>query len=235
MSNFNLPAVLFSLAAWGLIIFSAVFIYRRKEIKLKKWKIIFVMLIGLFSFSFKMHFYAVLIQISILPLGVWILFGVLRRKEGRWQTYRPYAWLGFAANFIFLISSILSISVHHMLFPRDEASTYVSNIHSPSVIVIHPSGKEEMVDSKKLQTAVENMEEKELNIFNWHDQTVSLDRTQMVETFPYVLKGTSSKWGSGIETLVYVEKDGKGILITSKEKQHYFRSPDSIFEGVDEE
>ena len=52
------------------------------------------------------------------------------------------------------------------------------------------------------------------------------------ERFPYLLTGVKPKWGSGIPTLIYLEEDGKGILITTPKKQLYFRSQQALVEGM---
>ena len=50
------------------------------------------------------------------------------------------------------------------------------------------------------------------------------------ERFPYLLTGTKPKWGSGIPTLNFLEKDGKGILITTPKRQLYFRAEQTLLE-----
>ena len=51
--------------------------------------------------------------------------------------------------------------------------------------------------------------------------------------FHIYLLEASSKWGSGLHTIIYIENDGKGILISTPQEQLYFRSEDSLIEGVE--
>lgn len=54
---------------------------------------------------------------------------------------------------------------------------------------------------------------------------------QTFERFPYILLGASPKWGSGYESTIYIESDGKGMLISTEKEQYYFRSSESILKG----
>ncbi|CAM5222527.1 hypothetical protein UACE39S_02711 [Ureibacillus acetophenoni] len=70
----------------------------------KRAKIAVAIVVGLFTFS--INFGNEMMKISILPLGVWILYFAFRNKGESWEKYRAYAWLGFWANFIFLARNI---------------------------------------------------------------------------------------------------------------------------------
>jgi hypothetical protein len=66
----------------------------------------------------------------------------------------------------------------------------------------------------------------------WYEETyMNAESTKTKERFPYQLIGTSPEWGSGFLTIIYLEEDGKGILLSTSNKQLYFRSEDSIIEG----
>ena len=73
-------------------------------------------------------------------------------------------------------------------------------------------------------------------IFNnqWYEDTyMNTDTNHSKERFPYQLMGISSKWGSGMDTIIYMEEDGKGILISTPQRQLYFRCDESFVEGVE--
>ncbi|WP_240335224.1 hypothetical protein [Paraliobacillus sediminis] len=127
MWHFSISLIdfLMGLLAWMVIGFIAYRIYKKQAVGLRVWKIVFVILVGLFSFSINWNAFDTLIKIPILPLGVWVLYAVLKRKEGRWQNYRLFAWLGFWSNFIFLISSLISIPIQQVVYPPDQPSTYL--------------------------------------------------------------------------------------------------------------
>lgn len=111
-----------------------IFAYRmmkKQAVKPKIWKVLVCVLVGVFSFSINLPpIGETPIKIAILPLGVWILYAFLKRKEGRWQSYRPFAWLGFFANFIFLAAALLSVPVQHSIYPENELSTYISTLRT---------------------------------------------------------------------------------------------------------
>ena len=75
---------------------------------------------------------------------------VLKGKDERWQTYRSFAWLGFCANFLFLASTLIAIPFHHVIYPKDEPSTYISNVENASILNIHPSAKDLSLNKESL-------------------------------------------------------------------------------------
>lgn len=58
----------------------------------------------------------------------------------------------------------------------------------------------------------------------WFEAAHTLGSNHREARFPYVLTGIETKWGSGKSPIIYLEKDGKGILISMEDKQLYFRS-----------
>lgn len=172
-----------------------------------------------------------LIKFPILPLGVWILYFVLRGKNESWQTYRAFAWLGFWMNFLFLVSTLIAIPIHQIIYSKEEPSTYLSNIKNASITTIHPSAKESSFNKESLLTQLHTLQQGTIYSDQWYeDLYMNPETEQRDERFPYQLIGTSSKWGSGIETMIFIEEDGKGILIATPRKQLYFRSEESVLE-----
>jgi hypothetical protein len=225
----NVIAILTGILAWGVIGFSAYQIYKKQTVKPKVWKILIVLFVGLFSFSINWIKFETIFKLPILPLGVWIMYFVLKGKEGRWQTYRSFAWLGFLANFIFLLSTLVSIPVHHGIYPKNEPSTYISNVENASIIPIHPSAKEQSLNKDSLMKQLQTLKQETIYSDQWYTETyMNADSTSRNERFPYQLNDTSAKWGSGLTTIIYMEYDGKGILLSTPKKQLYFRSEDSM-------
>ncbi|MFC4321622.1 hypothetical protein [Litchfieldia salsa] len=225
--SFNLPSIVIATLSWLLIAFLFTHLYR-KSAKPPIWKAFTILLIGLFTFSITFDTY----RISILPIGVWIAYGILKRNDQitRWMRYRPFAWLGFWANFIFLLGSILLNPFHALFYPEDKISTYITGIEHAEMIMIHPSG-ENVTIKDNLLALLKDMEQEPVQSIVWYEEvTSSLD-----EKFPYQLIGTTPKLGSDLTTTVYLERDGHGILITTPLEQYYFRSNDVLFEeGVPE-
>ena len=192
------------------------------------------MFVGLFSFSFKWNMFDTMVKFPILPLGVWILYFILKGREERWQTYRSFAWLGFWANFIFLASTLIAIPVHHVVYPKDEPSTYISKVGNASILNIHPSAKDRLLNEESLLNQLDTMSQETIFSDQWYEDTyMNPESNKRNERFPYQLIGASSKWGSGLDTIIYIEDDGKGILLSTPKEQLYFRSENSIIEGVE--
>lgn len=232
--TFNAIMILTGFFAWGFIAYFAYRIYKKRMVKPKKWKIFIVIFAGLFSFSINWNMFDTMLKFPILPLGVWILYFVLKGKDERWQTYRSFAWLGFCANFLFLAAALIAMPIHQAIYPKDKPTTYISNIADASIINIHPSAKERSLDKESLSKHLHTMGKETIYSDQWYEDTyMNTELNKKSERFPYQLIGTSSKWGSGFHTIIFIENDGKGILITTPKKQLYFRSEDSLIEGVE--
>ncbi|MFJ8065406.1 hypothetical protein ACIQYS_12315 [Psychrobacillus sp. NPDC096426] len=231
MWNGNIIEIATSIAAWIIIVVLAIRIYKKQLEQPKTWKTIIVILIGLFSFSINWDVFDTLVQIAILPLGVWILYAFLNRKDGLWEKYRYYAWLGFWSNFIFLSTALIAIPINYFVYPENEPRTYISNVENASIIAIHPSAKEHMVVKENLQKPIHNLKTKTFFSNEWYNETyMEAGADKRKERFPYLLINTLPKWGSGLGAAIYIEKDGKGLLIATPKKQYYFQSDESLIE-----
>ncbi|WP_156028875.1 hypothetical protein [Sporosarcina sp. D27] len=174
------------------------------------------------------------IQIAVLPLGVWILYFILKRKEGRWERYRKFAWLGFGANYIFLLSILVASSIGHFVYPTDHAETFVSDVKEASILSIHPTGNAKAVlNMRVLNSEIQSLKQSQIFDESWYEDTLYQEKAKY-ERFPYLLKDAKPKWGSGHRSTIFVEKDGKGLLIQTPTEHLYFRSTQSFVEGGDE-
>lgn len=214
---------------WFLIVYFAYRIRKKKSLVIPMWKIMVVVIIGLFSFSLELNFFETPFRFALLPLGVWLLYWFKGNKE-RWERYRIFAWLGFGANFLFLLATLISIPIHAGLYPSNKPDTYMANISKAALIHIHPSAKEQELDKKALSQQLSQLEQDTVYSEEWHQDTyMNADLNKRRERFPYQLIGVASKWGSGLSPIIYLEEDGKGLLISTSKEQYYFRSKDSIF------
>ena len=230
--NYNIIELVSVILGWSVIVFFAYRIYQKQIVKPKVWKIPLITLVGLLSFSIDLSMLDMIFKLPILPLGVWILYFVLKGKYERWQTCRSFAWLGFGANFIFFALTLITILVHHVIYPKDELSVYISNVENASIINIHPSAKDRSLNIASLLKQLDTMRPEAIYSNQWYRETyIDIESNKRNERFPYQVIGTSSKWGSGLQTLIYIEDDGKGILLSTPKKQLYFRSKDSLIEG----
>ncbi|MGR3762942.1 hypothetical protein [Rossellomorea sp. NS-SX7] len=235
MFNFNYSADAVSIgldaAVWGLIGLAAFILYKRQQVKPRVWKVVVVILAGLFSFSFNWELSGTLLKFPVLPLGVWVLYGVLKREEGRWDRYRSFAWLGFAGNFIFLAAALVSMPLYAMVYPESDAATHIADADQAFIVRVHPSGEEgQILDRDRLVEQVPSMNREKVESDVWYEQMYlkSDGYKNKNERFPYQVVGVSSKWGSGMEPVIYVEGDGKGVLISTSREQYYFRFDESI-------
>jgi hypothetical protein len=210
--------------------FIAYRIYKKRDEKPKKWKVFIVMLVGLFSFSFTLPFSDTFVRIPVLPLGVWILYFIFRNKVEKWVAYRRFAWLGFFANFIFLAAAFISIPIEQALYPENELTTYIGDLEEVGSIKLHPSARNATIKEDVLKENLQTMKRETIESNGWYNDIVNSDvePKSRIERFPYQLIGTVPKWGSALTSTVYIEKDGKGLLLTTPKKQLYFRSETSF-------
>ncbi|MBM7619892.1 hypothetical protein JOC95_001744 [Bacillus tianshenii] len=228
--------MIFVLLGWGIVFFFFYRIYKNqeKDIRPKLWKGILAIIIGLFAFTFPLTFFQPPISIAILPLGVWILYAL---RKGKWEVYRKYAWLGFGANYILLATTLIGIFFHGIIYPKDQAATFISEAENASLHIIHPSAQKADLNHEAFEQALDIMQKSKIDSHRLYNSIVL--KEEKVERFPYILSGTKSQIGSGLNTQVYVERDGKGVLITSdNQRQYYFRSEQSFLKmeggGTDE-
>lgn len=228
---FNVIANICGVLGWSVISYFVYRTYKKQMVKPKVWKILFVLVVGLFSFTINWNMFDTMVKLPILPLGVWLLYFALKRKDKSWQTYRSFAWLGFFTNFIFLLSTLTAIPFHHMIYPENNPSTYISTIENASINLIHPSAKDRSLNKEKLLEQLHTMRQETIFNDKWYEETYMNDESNLRnERFPYQLIGSLPKWGSGFHTIIYIEDDGKGILLSTQKKQLYFRSEDSMIE-----
>lgn len=222
-----------------IVIFFAYRIYKKQKDNVKLWKIILIIFIGTCPFNFRFDFkflgFIEVIKIAILPLGVWLLYFIWRNNPVKWQKYRKYAWLGFLSNYFTLAATILTVFLQVLIYPMDKPNTYFKHINEAELMLIHPSAKQPVqIDVTQLKEQLAHMKEAKIDSQQWyleiHD--TNLTKNEAVEKFPYFLVGVQGKWGSGYDSLIYVENDGKGILITIDNNQYYYRFEQSIVTEV---
>ncbi|MDR7071721.1 hypothetical protein [Fictibacillus barbaricus] len=230
--DYNLASLITVAIAWICIGILTYHIYKKQKIKPKIWKVFIILAVGFVSFSFDINMLHTKVKIPIIPLGVWLLYLYFRKKEVRWQMYRRFAWIGFFANFIFLASTLASVPIYNAMYPENELSTYLAKVKNPAIIQLHPSAKNDSLNGNFVKI-IKQMKPAEMHSDEWFNGTVTMKMKQKdrKEKFPYQLTGVVPEWGSDIEPLIYMEKDGKGLLITSHHKQYYFRSNQSLLKG----
>ncbi|HWK23352.1 MAG TPA: hypothetical protein VNS08_10025, partial [Ureibacillus sp.] len=75
-----------TILAWMVLAFWLWRTYNAQQIEERPdlWKVMITVFIGFFSFSLNLPLFDEVLSLAVLPLGVWILYGILKRNE-RWQ------------------------------------------------------------------------------------------------------------------------------------------------------
>ena len=221
---FNIVQFVEAIVGWGLIIYWVVRRYKRQERKPVIWKMIVVAAVGLFSFSITLELFGQTVKLAILPLGVWIVFIFYRSRS--WNVYRRFAWIGFIANYIFLVITLLAGFIHHAIYDQDKAATFLADVREAEVVGIHPSAKAVVFDPQRFDDLLGELQHGDLSSnADWYMQSKhEHEPYYQQERFPYALLGAESSWGSGLQAAVYVRDDGKGLLIVASDRTYYYLS-----------
>ena len=140
------------------------------------------------------------------------------------RSYRKYVWLGFFANYIFLIMSLSIGLLHEGMYPKNELPTYLDDLRNAELVTTHPSGISVQLDRDSLTSQLNNFKKKSFYSEQWYQETYfgGESEAKKDERFPYQLVGFQPKWGSGITSIIFIERDGKGLLISTPGEQFYF-------------
>lgn len=216
-----------TIICWGLILGAIFYTYVKQHDKLTPLRIIITFLVGLISFSINFPFGGETLKIAILPLGVWLLYAVLRHKD--WARYRKYAWIGFFSNYLFLISSFVTVPLHALVFAQDEPSTYVAELSEASIFVTHSAEDGHVTLEPNALAVIAQAKVAQMESDTWYNETALAEQGQKRERFPYLLVGTHAKKGSGYTPSVYLERDGFGLLVITDKQHIYFQTEQPIF------
>ncbi|WP_195575581.1 hypothetical protein [Paenibacillus sp. 1001270B_150601_E10] len=223
LSSINIVSWFFTLISWAIIIFLGMMQYRKQKEKPAWWKIAIVVIIGIFSFSWKTQLFGVSVKIAILPLGVWLI--AMSTQKHAWEKYRPFAWVGFWCNYVFLFLTLVSAGIHSLIYPVDKPETFLADLDHVVLVSLHPSAPKAVLDNDYLQKMVGQLHSADKTVVDWYNRSVLESSPQYkTEQFPYELTSVHSRWGSGLQAVVYIEKDGKGLLISTVDNQYYYRS-----------
>lgn len=231
----HVPTLIITVIDYSIFVFFFYWICKTSDMQSKKWMAFFFMFFGMFTFSINLNLFKSHIQLPILPLGVWILMMLAKRKNvnNRWERYRKFAWTGFLLSFVYLIMSLFINPIDHLMYPKNKLQTYISDIKETQIISTYPNITEVKLLNSKLLSSLNTFHSEKIWNEKWYQETYEGDlKEKPVERFPYILLGTKPKFGSNLDSMMYIEKDGKGLLITTKEKQYYFRSDTKIISPV---
>ncbi|RIX48715.1 hypothetical protein D3P08_23755 [Paenibacillus nanensis] len=219
------------LAGWCIVLYLTIRQYRKLPKKPVVWKMVIVVWVGLFAFNLNLPMFGQTAKLSILPLGVWILYLFFRKRS--WDAYRRFAWLGFAANYLFLIVTLLSGAAHQAIYDKRDPSTYLADVGKAEIIGIHPSAQAVVWDPSEFASLLDTLQIGDMSdSADWYYQSkFEHEPYYQHERFPYALVGAKPSWGSGLRAVVYIEMDGKGLLIAAADRSYYFRSEKPLING----
>lgn len=237
----NIIQLIFIIISCFLFFFIGFFVIRKKQKERPRiWVAFILLLIGLFSFSVNLLWDGLLLQISILPLGVWLVFliyyfldrhAAFYKHQNRWYRHRPYLWLGFFTNYLFLIMMVLAHLLFSLVYPSKQLITFISDSGGASTLRIHNTAETRVFDKQALQTQLHQAQLKQVDGGEWFSSSdPTFNHGEANEKFAYILVGTKAKWGSNLEPLIFVEDNGRGLLIQTEQQQYYFTLDQSIWE-----
>ncbi|RJX39066.1 hypothetical protein D3P09_16330 [Paenibacillus pinisoli] len=224
----NIIAVTASIVGWTIVLCWIILRYRKLQEKPAIWKMILAALVGILSISIHVSVFSTAVKLSVVPIGVLLVF--LFMRNGTWSTYRRFAWIGFFSSYILVATTLLGSWLHQTVYDKTDPATYLADIQQVQVIGIHPSaghiGWDQAMFEKRLPDL---LLEQSYNTLDWYYESRPAGETMHAsEKFPYALLGAKPSWGSGYESAVFLESDGKGLLIQTAERHYYFRSEEPL-------
>lgn len=225
----SIVMIIGSILNW-IILFGLIYtLLRMGKWSVKWWKALLVTVFGLFSFSFAYPIMGHTVKLALLPLGVWVLYFFLRKRS--WSKYRPYAWGGFASNYVFLLLFLLLVLIDGWVYPKSKPTTYIANVQHAQLIMTHPSAALASFNIAQFKSQLDHLTPSVKEGDIWYYQTVMYtEPNYQKEKFPYTLLGVEAKWGSNLNPIIYIENDGQGMLITASRYQVYVRSEQPLIE-----
>ncbi|OAB46122.1 hypothetical protein [Paenibacillus glacialis] len=225
----NIVFISCAILGWLIVLILVSRQYLKQQEKPTYWKVILVVLVGMGSVTTNLNLLQFSMKVSILPLGVWLLVGMLSKKS--WQTYRPYAWIGFWANFIFLGTTLMTGYIDNSVYPKEDASTYIADLKHASIVAIHPSAHPATLNNERLQTHLSDLQSADVLGMEWNrNSALESEYYYQKERFPYALLGTLPRWGSNLNSSIYIQDDGRGLLITTSNQSYYYRSKEPLID-----
>ncbi|MDF2837425.1 MAG: hypothetical protein K0Q63_3065 [Paenibacillus sp.] len=221
----NIVEALFVLIGLSLLIVIVIYNYRQEKAAKRPalWKALLIAFICVFSFTLNIPMGEYVGRFALLPLGVWVVYWATKNKS--WTKYRRYAWIGFWCNYVFLATGLLGQYANEVVYPKHTIATYIANVEDARLVVIHPSAPEASLDAARLEQGITTLElQPEYDSLSWGYEAINTEK----ERFPYVLHGTESRWGSGVNPEVYVQWDGKGLLVVWDNRYLYYSAPTSL-------
>lgn len=222
--SWNVVDAAAGLLGWLVVLGLVIRQRHKQETERPIWKILLVTLACYLSVSFKIHLFGQIVNVAILPLGLWVAYLFLRNRT--WPDYRKFAWIGFTANYLFLVLALLAGFIYGFLYDRNDPSTYLAHLEKAKLVAIHPSARQAAFEKELFTSSLAEIKASDMSgTLDWYRESQLEDGSQyQQERFPYALLGAESRWGSGLHASIYLESDGKGLLLATKDRYYYYRS-----------
>ncbi|MCA0984195.1 hypothetical protein LCL89_09080 [Halobacillus yeomjeoni] len=226
---FDAASTLLTLIAWGLTGAVVLYIRKNRGDSLKLWKVALVVFLG--SLTFDIYLYE-RVNLPVLPLGFLVLLLATRKKPLLWLKLKPYAWSGVAASFLLAGVQMVAPVVHDAFYNKDDLHTYITNPEETELLSIHPKSLKRSLITSELERV--NMKRISMNVMEWHSndkQVINTPHSKRMTLFPYIILGAEPLWGSGLDPVIHIRKDGKALLIETNRGQAFYELSTSILEG----
>lgn len=230
--HLNLTSSIFLIFIIMFVLWRIVRVHQAATEKQNIIKIVIIFLLSsVITGKITQHIYDIPFQIPILPIGVWLIYLAID-KQKNWPSYRWYAWLGFTLSVLLTISNIIAYPIQKALYPPNEITNFINELDSTTIFTTHLSGADHVILTTNALDIIQNATYEPNDSWGYAEFYYRYDNPKAKERFPYLLQNTKSKFGSGYHPYIFIEQDGRGLLIIDKNVSNYFHLDESILNEV---
>lgn len=215
-------------AVWLIILIVLIRHYRKQESKPVIWKALVATAMGISAIPLHINMFGYSGKLAVLPIGVALIYILLQKDS--WQRYRVFAWTGFWSNHAMLIVILLSGMLYSLVYPKNDLSVYLTHVDNARLVETHHSAPSGRLSIEGLKVAIDkSLLQDSYPAMEWYTQYRQEGETlYQKEKFPFMLSGIKPRWGSGLHSIVFVERDGQGLLVATGRDYLYFRSGEPL-------
>ncbi len=213
-----------TVAAWLIILVLLIRHYKRQESKPVIWKAVLALAVGIAAVPLHINMFGISAKLAVLPIGVGLIYMLIKNES--WQRYRKFAWAGFWSNYVMLVVALLSGMLFSLVYPKGDLSIYLAHVDKAELVETHHSSPLARLSIDSLKTSMDKaVLQENYPALEWNTQSMQEgEALYQKEQFPFMLSGVQPRWGSGLDSAVFVERDGQGLLVITDSDYLYFRS-----------